>query len=467
MVQRMPRRAVVYTRISRDRNDSQLGVARQERLCRTLCGHAGFDVAQVLVDNDVSATGHKARPGFEELLHAVTAGGVDVIVALDSDRLLRKPGDLERLFELCEEHQVRVVYEHGGFDPVSGDGMMEARIRAAVDAEEVAKLRKRVRRKALELAELGEVSGGGWRPFGFEDDRRTVRDTEAVLIREAAHRVLAGDGIRAVCRDWNARGVLPVRGGVWTAPAMRRMLVSGRIAGWREHNGELVARAVWPAIVDEAIWRQVRAILTDPARRLSPGNARKHLLSGFLVCGRCGRKLVARPDARRVGVAGGVLRYVCTKPEGCARVTVMGDHLEGEVIGRALYLLQSPAVVEALAARNVDDRTPGLLAAVEQLEARRAQLGDDYAAELVSRGQFLAAAQALDGRLDAARRHLSAGQRQHVLDDIEPPDAAAFAALGLERRRAILAALIETITIAPAEHGSRFDPARVTIAWRA
>ena len=54
---------------------------------------------------------------------------------------------------------MKVRYQGGGFDPTTGDGMMEARIRAAVDAEEVAKLTKRVNRKVEELAMAGMVGG--------------------------------------------------------------------------------------------------------------------------------------------------------------------------------------------------------------------------------------------------------------------------------------------------------------------
>ena len=56
-------------------------------------------------------------------------------------------------------------------------------------------------------APTGAPHGGGTRPFGFEDDRVTIRESEAVLIREAATRVLTGETLYAIRKDWIERGV--------------------------------------------------------------------------------------------------------------------------------------------------------------------------------------------------------------------------------------------------------------------
>ncbi|HEY1635197.1 MAG TPA: recombinase family protein [Acidimicrobiales bacterium] len=47
--------AVVYARISKDDNGDGLGVARQEKDGRALCKRRGWSVAEVIVDNDLSA----------------------------------------------------------------------------------------------------------------------------------------------------------------------------------------------------------------------------------------------------------------------------------------------------------------------------------------------------------------------------------------------------------------------------
>src|SRR5207249_4335785 len=126
---------------------------------------------------------------------------------------------------------------------------------------------QRIRRKALELAQLGKVSGGGTRAFGFEDDRVTVREPEAKIIREGARRVLKGQSLRSICNDFNRRGYQTSAGKRWEQGSLSRMLQSARISGRREHYGKVTAKAEWPAIIDAEQSDRLRALLSDPNRR--------------------------------------------------------------------------------------------------------------------------------------------------------------------------------------------------------
>jgi len=53
----------------------------------------------------------------------------------------------------------------------------------------------------------------------------------------------------------------------WVGSTLRRVLVSARIAGLREHNGEVVGDAAWPAIIDRATHDRLVGLLDDPSRR--------------------------------------------------------------------------------------------------------------------------------------------------------------------------------------------------------
>jgi DNA invertase Pin-like site-specific DNA recombinase len=58
-------RAAIYARLSADRDGSGLAVERQQEDCEKLCDERGWDVVAVLIDNDMSATSGKRRPGFD------------------------------------------------------------------------------------------------------------------------------------------------------------------------------------------------------------------------------------------------------------------------------------------------------------------------------------------------------------------------------------------------------------------
>src|SRR5207248_580335 len=125
-------------------------------------------------------------------------------------------------------------------------------------------------------------------------------------IKVAARKILAGDSLRSVARELNAAGARTSQGKPWIASGLRNLLMTARIAGLREHHGELVmqdgepVKAAWPAVITPAQSQRLRALLSDPARRsLNRGTARSYLLTGFVHCGRktCGTPLVARPKA--------------------------------------------------------------------------------------------------------------------------------------------------------------------------
>jgi hypothetical protein len=64
--------------------------------------------------------------------------------------------------------------------------------------------------------------------------------------------VLRGESLRSIAMDWNERGVKTVGGGMWQGSMIRRVLMSPRIAGLKDHRGEIVGEATWPAIIDRA-----------------------------------------------------------------------------------------------------------------------------------------------------------------------------------------------------------------------
>jgi hypothetical protein len=91
------------------------------------------------------------------------------------------------------------------------------------------------------------------------------------------------------------------------------MLRSGRIAGLREHRGEVVCPAQWEPVIDPA---ERDRVLARMAERVAIGRRapRRYVLSGLLRCGKCGGKLYA---SRR----GTSRRYVCPDHGGCEPVT--------------------------------------------------------------------------------------------------------------------------------------------------
>ena len=114
------------------------------------------------------------------------------------------------------------------------DGLFMARIRAAVASKESARKSERLKRKAQQLAEQGMPNGSYQRPFGYEQDRRTVGEFEAEILRQIVARFLAGESSRSICAWLNEQNVPTTTGGQWKTMTLNAMLKSARIAGLRE-----------------------------------------------------------------------------------------------------------------------------------------------------------------------------------------------------------------------------------------
>lgn len=462
----------IYARISSDPDGTRLGVDRQLADCQQLAADAGWSVFDIYVDNDISAWSGKARPEYQRLCDDIKAGVVDGLVVWHTDRLHRHPRELEDFITLIEaagDLTIRTVRE-GDVDLSNPTGRTFARILGAMARQESDNKSARLRRKHLELATAGKVSGGGNRPYGYTTDRLHVVPDEAAVIHEAATRALAGESLRSICEDLNSRGVTTSTGKEWSIHTMRRVLGSGRISGRREHKGEIVADAEWPAIITAVESDRLRAALSRTTGSTPAGRTpRRYLLTGGLLrCGRCDRPMVSRPRAD------GVRRYVCASGPGyggCGRMATVAEPVEQLVAEAVLYRLDTPELAAALAdARKVNTEADELATGITEDEGMLGQLATDYADKTISHREWLTARQPIQQRIDAANRRLSRVSGTHRIDPYVGNASAlrdAWADLPLSRQQAIIRTVLDHVVVNPAQRGrNTFDPDRFTPLWR-
>ena len=157
--------------------------------------------------------------------------------------------------------------QSGEIDLSTPSGRMVARMLGSAARYESEHKAERQRRKALELARAGKVGGGGTRPFGFEDDFKTIRSDEAMILRSVVARFLAGESIGSLTVWLDQNNIRTSSGITWSRTSLRRLIRSARISGQRAHNDEILGPAEWKAIITPEQTARVRAILDDPRRR--------------------------------------------------------------------------------------------------------------------------------------------------------------------------------------------------------
>jgi site-specific DNA recombinase len=438
----------------------------------------GRQVPGVFVDNDLSAYSGKRRPAFEAMVEAAQEGHIAGIGAWHPDRLSRDPDrDNIRIIDLHDRYGVRLATALAGdHDLATPAGRMMFRQLGILARYESEHRAERMRNWQKQRAEAG-LWNGGRRPYGFEPDRHTHRAEEAARVREAAERLVGGEGLRAILRSWEQQGVLPADGKQWSTTTLRRILVSPRVAGLREHKGQ-VSTAVWAPILDQAAWLAVRRILLeDPARRQKAGRAPSYLLVGGLaVCGYedCGQPLRSRP---RQGVRG----YACLPfptANGCGRIKVLAEPLERWVIANVIDALsdpesdrlgeimgEDPASEDAKLARQIEDDEAALSDLARARYTDRT-LKDDrlynrLAGELRDRIEATSKRRRRDGR---AQRLANLPRGRVELER-------AFAERSIDWQRATISDVVEKVRVLPARRGVSLEPGtidtdRVKIDWR-
>jgi site-specific DNA recombinase len=470
MTTRSDLRAVIYCRISLDRSGKGLGVEQQERDCRALADRLGLDVREVYTDNDVSASGYsrKTRPEYQRMLRDLEASPA-VILAMHPDRMYRQMTELEALVKVVERLGITIHTVHGGdVDLSTASGRTTARLVGVIAQGESERMseRRKARKAAQRLA--GEYHGGP-RPFGFEKDGVTVRLDEAERIRQAVADLLAGRTLYSLVSEWNAAGVRTSTGARWGARQLSRVLVRARNAALIEHDGQAIGNAVWPAIISEDELRAVRAVLRNPARKVSPGPARKHLLSGYLKCGVCGGPMV-------VSYSGGVRAravYRCVPGHGPGHASRTVATLDEYIAYLAIGYLSRPGNEIPAPAEDTTLARTRLAAITAELD----DLAELVGQRKISARQMAIASEPLEAEAQKLRERIEASLMVDALGAFRGAEdpAEVWQSLDLDRRRNVIERLVASITVNPAPKGRPkgwepgqpyFDADSIEVAWR-
>jgi len=298
-------RTAVYARISRDPEEQREGVDRQIERATKIAAERGWQVVDTFADNDLSGFKTTRRPGFEALRDRIVSDGIEAVLVQHQDRLARNVQTFRNFADLCRDHDVRLETWSGPIEINSATGRFTSTVQSAVDEHYSALISEKVRVVVDERARLGQPNGGR-RAFGYlaGDPTRSrthnfeIDPDEADVVRELYARVLAGESIRAIRIDLNARQILTTAGNPFNNRGVRELLINPRYIAMRTHRGNVIGEAAWEPIIDRETFERAQAILGDPRRRDYTGGPRTYYLSGLAYCGTCGHRLVARPQWR-------------------------------------------------------------------------------------------------------------------------------------------------------------------------
>ena len=290
-----------------------------------------------VIDEDQarSATTTDGRSGFGYVARAVAHGEAGAVFAFDVSRMARASEDFRRLLGLCGVAGVAVIDEQRIYDPADHDDKLLLELKGAMSEAEIHWLRLRLEGARQHKARRGALklpapTGYLWGERGFELDpdeavqramrvifqRYDIEPSGWAVVRWARQtgftvptRRSATDGDAGV--EWKALGVSrlheilknPVYAGVYTYGRRRQqqVLVDGQI---RRVRPDMRDPDRWMVKIDHAhpgyiTWERYvqnqeklrqNMARTGPLSRGAPREG-PALLSGLLVCGRCGQRM--------------------------------------------------------------------------------------------------------------------------------------------------------------------------------
>lgn len=361
------------------------------------------------------------------------------------------------------------------------DDRFVLRIEAAQACREVDNLsRRRKRGYTAQVAKKGRCQQGGNRPFGWgaptgrtrikvdpetqEEHEVEILDFNKPVPEETKHlaavarRMLAGLSVNGSIRYMDSVSTT-TRGGPWSSRVLWSVLTAPRIAGLIEHEGVL-HKASWDAVISNEE-REALIAIRDQRRREkpNPGPARKYLLTGALLCGRCRSekwrtKPIRAADPRRV--------YDCAECYLSRNV----EHLEAYVVGRTLRLLSVKRFQQELHAAALDGHSD-IATQITALETRKAQtrrqleqLAEhpdiDPALAMLSLASF-------DKKISELRSQLAMTSRQRLLTRVTGISWDAWKAEPIDVRHEVVAALFVIEVLPNGRRGSGFSPDSVMV----
>ena len=336
------RSALIYARVSKDMSGVQRSPNEQVAECRAICERNGWDVRDVIIDNNLSASAfaRKQRPGYRRVMTEIQPG--EILVVWEPSRITRKMDDHQDLVNLCKANGILFCAGGEVTDFTNPSDELNAGMKAQWAQFESAQTKDRVRRNTKSRAEAGRPHGN--LGFGY---RRVVAangttlswevdPVASVIVERVAEQLLGGRSLYGVAADLNADGSrAPGRkkdaaeSQPWTPEKVKAMILRPALAGLRVFQGDVIGdNATWPAILTPEQHERLKATLTH-TQRTKTGPKSDHLSSGIAMCAKCDEPTYWQPHGGRKGSPP---QYRC--PRGCVQrnADVVDDYLTAAVL---------------------------------------------------------------------------------------------------------------------------------------
>ncbi len=271
-------RCAIYTRKSSEEGLEQAfnSLDAQREACAAFIlsqKHEGWTVLPTLYDDGGFSGGTMDRPALQRLLGDIAEGRVDVVVVYKIDRLTRSLFDFAKIVEAFDAKGVSFVSITQQFNTSTSMGRLTLNVLLSFAQFERELAGERIRDKIAASKKKG-MWMGGLPPLGYDvkDRKLVVNEEEARTVLHIFRRYVELKSVRALKTELEEAGIrskqrtladgTPYGGQKLSRGALYLMLQNRIYRGEITHKGNAYP-GEQPAIVDQALWDQVQAILAE------------------------------------------------------------------------------------------------------------------------------------------------------------------------------------------------------------
>lgn len=274
--------AALYIRVSTDAQAEEgYSIEAQQKALISYCELNHIKSYELYVDGGYSGA-NLDRPRMQDLIEDIKTEKIDAVIVYKLDRLSRSIADtIDLYYKLFKTYNCCFISVKDGFDNKNKLADIVIPIFSSYAEQERENIRMRTRMGMLERIKEGYWPGGGTPPFGYDYDQNSgtlIPNANADDVRNIFQLYLDGYSTTQLAEMYDVANDSQI-----TAILKRRTYLGIIPYNDEEYEGKhqpIIGEETWYRAQAELERRSTKKAVTSP-----------HLLTGLLVCGKCGAKM--------------------------------------------------------------------------------------------------------------------------------------------------------------------------------
>lgn len=386
------KRAVIYARVSKDREES-VSVEAQIEQCTARARQLGATVVKVFQDEGISGREVRNRRAFQDAKAFCEAANVEYFITWSTSRFARNMLELFLSEADLRAAGTKLECLNADIDDETDAGLTSKAINGLFDELKSRQIARDTLRSQKKLAGDGYWTGGHV-PFGYRriqdgvHARLAVCDVDGPVARRVFKLAAEGLGALSIALRMNEAGLWR-RGRSWTKSGVHALLTSETYTGVRTYNKlqrrtrKLKPREEWvqvpshPPLIEREAFERIQQMLHGrrPHREVGGAPRSTFAFTGLLQCGICSGRLQITTGKGRGGVLYSYYSCVAHRHGGprCLLKSTRADLFDEWLLSEILAHVVTPEVM----GQALDDLVAAGADWIRERETRRARIVAD------------------------------------------------------------------------------------------